>query len=257
MKLIVHPDFASLQLFVENLPERFEKEGTTLYKVRNEIKVFLVDNQWVNVKRYGVPHLFNRVAYSWFRKSKASRAYENAVRISQLGFDTPAPIAYLETYTNGLLHDTYFVSLQCPYMRQIKEFAEDSPIGDRTSIVEALGRYVAKLHQAGVYHKDLSNGNILFEADSAGTRFSLIDLNRMDFGTIGMRKGCRNFNRLRAGDAFFRLIARSYSSSRGFDEDTCLRLINRSLQKSMRYFSRKSTFKKWRKEVKIIVKRGE
>ena len=88
-------------------------------------------------------HLFNRVAYSWFRKSKASRAYENAVRISQLGFDTPAPIAYLETYTNGLLHDTYFVSLQCPYMRQIKEFAEDSPIGDRTSIVEALGRYVA------------------------------------------------------------------------------------------------------------------
>lgn len=256
MKLFVHPDYLSLRSFVENLPVTFENEGTTIYKVRNEIKVFEVGDQRINVKRYGIPPLFNRIAYTWFRKSKSRRAFENAVRIIELGFETPAPVAYLESFTNGLLHYSYFVSLQCPLSRQFKEFADGSPIADRVSVVEDLGRYVAKLHQAGVYHKDLSIGNILFETDQAGTHFSLVDLNRMDFCTIGLKKGCRNFNRLRGNDSFFRIIAQSYSHSRGFDEDVCLGYIVRSQQKSVRYFRRKSDFKQWRRRLKRFVKRG-
>ena len=255
MKLFIHPDYLYLRTFVENLPVTFEMEGETIYKVRNEIKVFKVGDVWINVKRYGVPPLFNRIAYTWLRKSKAIRAFENAVRISELGFHTPAPVAYLESYSNGLLHHSYFVSLQCPYARQFKEFADGSPIGDRSSIVENLGTYVARLHQAGVYHKDLSIGNILFETDQAGTHFSLVDLNRMSFCTIGLKKGCQNFNRLRGDEAFFRLIAHMYSRSRGYDENTCLRLILKGQQQSVRHFRRKSAFKQWRRRLSRYVRR--
>lgn len=254
MKLFVHPDYLSLRTFVENLPVTFEMEGKTIYKVRNEIKVFEVGNMQLNVKRYGVPPLFNRVAYTWLRKSKAVRAFENAVRIIELGFETPAPVAFLESYTNGLLHYSYFVSLQCPYTRLFKEFADGSPIGDRTLVVEDLGRYVARLHQVGVYHKDLSIGNILFETDQTGSHFSLVDLNRMEFCTIGFKKGCQNFNRLRGEELFFTIIARSYAQSRGFDEQACLKLIVESQEKSVRYFRRKAKFKDWRNRLVRFVK---
>jgi len=255
MKLYVHPNYSSLRSFVENLPVTFENEGTTIYKVRNEIKVFKVGDQSLNVKRYGVPHLFNRIVYTWLRKSKTKRAFENAVRITELGFDTPAPVAFIECYRHGLLYHSYFISSQCPYTRQFKEFADDSPIGERLSVVEELGQYVARLHQAGVYHKDLSNGNILFETDQAGTHFSLVDLNRMDFCTIGLKKGCQNFNRLRGDDAFFKRLAASYSRARGYEEDVCLTLIRESQQKSVRHFRRKSAFKRWRRRLVRFVRR--
>lgn len=249
MKLFIHPDYSSLRTFVEQLPVRFEAEGESIYKVRNEIKVFNVGDLQVNVKRFGIPHLFNRVAYTWFRKSKAVRAYENAARIIELGFDTPDPVAYIETYSGGFIHYAYFISLQCPYKRRFVEFAKGNPIGDRASVVGDLGVYVARLHQAGVLHKDLSVGNILFEMDATGTHFSLVDLNRMKFCTIGMKKGCKNFNRLRGNEDFFRLLARSYSRTRGFDEDTCFRIIRNSELKNEAYFKCKFAFKRWRKRL--------
>lgn len=249
MKRCIQTDYLSLRSFVETLPETFEQEGTIIYKVRNEIKVFEVGNVRLNVKRYGIPPLFNRVAYTWFRKSKAQRAYENAVRIKALGFDTPDPVAYLECYRNGLLHHAYFVSLQCPYSHLLKEFADGSPVGNRQPVVEALGSYVARLHESGVYHKDLSIGNILFETDEKGIHFSLVDLNRMDFCAIDLKKGCENFSRLRGGDDFFKYIARSYSQSRGFDEEVCLGLIRKSQQKSVTYFKRKSAIKMFRRRM--------
>lgn len=256
MKIFIHNDYSSLRSFLEKLPETFENEGTTIYKVRNEIKVFETGNVTLNVKRYGIPPLFNRIAYTWFRKSKAQRSFENAVRIKALGFETPDPVAYLEFYRNGLLHHAFYISLQCPYSHLLKEFADGSPIGNRQPVVEALGGYVARLHQSGVYHKDLSIGNILFDTDQKGIHFSLVDLNRMDFCSIGLKKGCENFSRLRGVDAFFNLLAQSYSQSRGFDEDVCLKLIQKSQQKSMNYFKRKSAFKRWRKRFIHSVSKG-
>lgn len=247
MKLVVHPDYQHLTRFVSELPQTFEKEGVSIYKVRNELKVFDLDGLKVNVKAYRVPSLFNRFIYTYIRPTKASRAYENALRLIEGGFDTPAPIAYLECFSGGLIHKTYFVSLQCPYPRIFKEFADASDVGDRKAVVEALGRYVGRLHEAGILHKDLSIGNILFEEDEKGVHFSLVDLNRMAFRAIDMRDGCSNFQRLRGNEAFFKLLASSYAAARGFSEKECLAIIQRKQQHSVRYFSRKSTVKRKRR----------
>ncbi len=256
MKLIVHPDYSYLRTFVDSLPDTFEKEGETIYKVRNELKVFRVGDCLLNVKQYGIPPLFNRIAYTWFRKSKAQRAFENAVRIIELGFDTPTPVAYLECHQTGMLHRSYYVSLQCPFTHLFKEFAEGSSVDECKPVAEALGLYVARLHESGIYHKDLSGGNILFESDEMGVRFSLVDLNRMEFTTINREKGCENFNRLRGSEELFRFIASSYSRTRGFDEESCLNIIHKSQKKSIKRFKRKSTFKKWRRSLKQALRIG-
>lgn len=50
------------------------------------------------------------VIYTFFRRSKARRSYEHAVRLRALGIDSPEPIAWSEYRRHGLLSDTYYVS---------------------------------------------------------------------------------------------------------------------------------------------------
>lgn len=67
MKIIVNPAYEHLRKFVESIPDIFESEGRVIYSGRNLIKVMTVDDGLeINIKRYGVPALVNRIAYSFF-----------------------------------------------------------------------------------------------------------------------------------------------------------------------------------------------
>ena len=95
MKEVINPAYGRFEDFVRRVPRIFSEEGKTIYKARNEIKVFEVDGVELNVKRYRVPFLINRVIYRFFRQPKAVRAYEYALRLVAKGFETPAPIAHI------------------------------------------------------------------------------------------------------------------------------------------------------------------
>lgn len=243
MKMVVNPEFKHLYEFLTCLPDVFETEGCTIYKSRNEIKTFEYQGLVLNVKRYRKPILINRIAYSFFRKSKARRAYENALKVQEKGFETPTPIAYLEQKESGLLNKSWFVSIQCSYPRMFREFADNSGLEGREDIPKALGVYVAALHEAGILHLDLSVGNILFEKDEAGIRFSLIDINRMKFCKVDQETGCKNMERLRGSVDFFRILAYSYAEARGFDPESCFNRILAHNRKSVIYFNRKWKYK--------------
>lgn len=245
MKLIINPGFRFLENFLKRLPDFFESEGQTIYKSRNEIKIFEESGLLLNVKSYRKPIFFNRVAYSFFRRSKARRAYENALEVELRGFETPKPIAYIEQKSGGLLRKSYFVSLQCPYSRTLREFAVNHDITGREDIPQALGAYVAALHRAGILHLDLSVGNILFEKEETGIHFSLVDINRMKFQTIDQETGCKNFERLRGSSDFFRILAKSYAETLGYDADTCFEKMYDYSEKSEDKFRRKRKVKQF------------
>jgi len=251
MNFVIHPEFRFLESFLNRLPDFFEKEGKTIYKGRNEIKVFEEGGLLLNVKSYRKPIFINRIIYTLIRKSKARRAFENALEVISRGFDTPKPVAYIEERTGGLLNRSFFVSIQCPYTRLFREFADYSDISGREDIPFALGQYVAKMHQAGILHLDLSIGNILFEKEDTGIYFSLVDLNRMKFCSIDATTGCKNFERLRGNSDFFRILANSYASVLGFDSDTCLKKILFFNAKSVERFTRRQ-LKKQKKSLQIV-----
>jgi hypothetical protein len=48
---------------------------------------------------------------------------------------------------------------------------------NRSQILFAIGRFTAALRQRGVWHRDYSRGNILFNED--GSHIEIIDLNRI------------------------------------------------------------------------------
>jgi tRNA A-37 threonylcarbamoyl transferase component Bud32 len=154
MKLLVNAEYDTIKPFLRNLPELFKHQGRTVYKSRNELRVIELQDLSINVKQYRIPIFINRFIYTFFRKSKACRAYEYAMILKKKGFGTPDPIAYLELKSKGLLSSSYFVSRQVFDFRMMREFADGSDITGREDIIEALGVFVAHLHQAGILHLD-------------------------------------------------------------------------------------------------------
>jgi serine/threonine protein kinase len=250
MKLLLNPAYKELEPTLKKLPLLFEKQGKTIYKARNELRVIEVHGYSLNVKCYRKPILINRFIYTFFRKSKAKRAYEYALVLQEKGFGTPEPMAYMELKSNGLLSSSYFVSRHIPEFRMMREFADGSDISGREDIIVAFGVFVARLHDAGILHLDLSIGNVLFSKGSQGVQFWLVDLNRMRFCTIGQELGFKNFERLRGNTDFFKLLADTYAKERGFDPTECLKSIQKYQQQSVQDFRSKSRRKqrlsKWK-----------
>ncbi|MDR0995627.1 MAG: lipopolysaccharide kinase InaA family protein [Tannerella sp.] len=224
MKVRINQAYTHLRPLIERIPQSFETEGETIYKGRNLIKVMDMDGIRVNVKRYKIPSLFNRVVYSFFRKPKGKRAFEYPQILLRKGFETPEPVAYLEERRGGLIAYSYFLSLQSPYRRNFYEFAEAGPeaFGE---VAEAFARHTAGLHRAGILHKDYSPGNILFDLVDGQYHFTLVDINRMRFGKVSLKEGCANFARLWGPVAFFEQIAKTYAHCRQADEDYCVRQV--------------------------------
>ncbi|HCC52169.1 MAG TPA: hypothetical protein DEQ30_09015 [Porphyromonadaceae bacterium] len=249
MKIVVNPEYEYLREWIERIPSFFEKDGRIIHKARNILKVFSVDNGLdINIKRYKKPHFFNRIVYSFFRKSKAARSYSNTLVILEKGFEAATAIAYIEIKEKGLFSDSYFVSIQCHHVEEIRGYCEGS-IAGREELIGAFAKYSAMLHDSGIYHLDYSPGNILFRMENGSYRFYLVDVNRMKFMPVGIDAGCRSFARLSRSDEICRYIGCIYARSRKipFNEEKAIRLIikyrNQFFRRKARMNSVKRIFK--------------
>lgn len=200
MKIRIAARYGDLEPFVRSLASRdfFVHEGETLYQGRNTIKRFRVGGQDLAVKSYGRLIFFNRLIYGVLRRSKAERAYRHAIRLRGLGIGTPEEVAFLEIRRYGLLQYSYFVSICSDYepMRSVTE--QDPGLPEVGAALDALAQYLFGIHNAGVLHKDLNIGNILYRRNRAGGYdFQLIDTNRMRFyRTLPLNVRLDNLRRL-------------------------------------------------------------
>lgn len=210
VKAVVDELYADkLGSYVLTIPSRNEQLGEVIYTGRNIIYHTNENGIDLSIKSFKVPPLFNRIAYTYFRKSKARRSYEYAVELMKLGIDTPAPVAYVETYRHGLLHRSYYVCLMLVGAHDIRHW-EQRP--DSSKIEEGTAQVMARLHAAGVFHRDFTPGNILYDKDY---RFYLIDINRMSLRGVSYKKMLENFNGINEDNAAVRRLALCYASITG------------------------------------------
>lgn len=223
--LVVHPDFETLREFMQSLPERFARgEGTVIHRGRNELRRMEYGGKQYVVKSFHRPNLINRFVYGIFRPSKAKRSYDHARLYLEIGVGTPRPVGYLNVRSGLLFDRSYYVSClsECPYVyndlfKQRFDYEEE--------VLREIGRVTAILHEHGYAHKDYGRENILFRKTPEGVRLEIVDLNRMTVGTIGMKAGCKNFERLPATPQMHRWMAEAYAKARGFDVETCFKLM--------------------------------
>lgn len=227
MKIVLHPRYASLNRFVSELPDRFETEGVLLYRGRNVVKRFQVEGREVVAKRYKRPALFQRVAYTFFRPSKAERAYRYAALLRERGIDTPHEVAYLESRRGGLFAVGYFLS-DCCTLPSLKQLLEEGKLSD--SLLDTLAAFFAELHEKGILHGDLNLSNILYRLDEKGCcRFCLIDTNRSRFKQPTLDECLDNLKRVTHRRDLLDDLVRRYAVRRGLSAEKCVAIVKRKL----------------------------
>jgi len=200
------PDIGPLvaQLLATGIPD----DAVDIYEGRNRVVRLVRGDRHINIKQFKVPNIINRLVYTTLRRSKAVRAYEYALRLRNLGFNTPEPLAYAERRHGPLLGLSYFVSQQLEGFRDMRVIDDDD---NRATLADELGALMARMHDMGVWMKDFSQGNILRRRDSKGRyEFFLVDINRMEFDVTDRRKLMDNFGRITDDPTFLRILVRAY-----------------------------------------------
>lgn len=157
--------------------------GTVFLKgKRNEIKLFDLNGEKINIKSFKVPHFINKIAYRYFRKSKARRSFEFANILLAKGIGTPTPIAYYENHSWMGLNESYYVSQHFESDLTFRELVEISNYPDKENILRQFIKFTFSLHEKGIEFLDHSPGNTLIKKNQSGEYdFYLVDLNRMKF----------------------------------------------------------------------------
>lgn len=215
MKTVINNDYKAYEDFINGVPQAFDSAGTTLHTGRNTVKSFTVDGTELVVKRYKRPNIIQRIAYTFFKKSKAERAYIYAYELRKRGFNTPHEAAYIELRRHGLLSDSYFISGACnlpPLTAPLQRPGFD------TALADSLAGFLVRLHEKGVLHGDLNLGNILYEPTAdGGYTFWLIDTNRSHFSRPSYDECLDNLKRLTHYKPLLEYVTARYAAIRGWD----------------------------------------
>ncbi|WP_281297096.1 lipopolysaccharide kinase InaA family protein [Flavobacterium limnophilum] len=183
MKFTIDPFFEIANEAIVSIINNFNSTGILFGDgQRNKIKLFELEGKTINIKSFKIPHFINKIAYKYFRKSKARRSFEYATTLLEKGIGTPQPIAYFENYDFIGLKDSYYLSehLQCDLT--YRELVEIPDFPDNENILRQFTRFSFDLHQKGIEFLDHSPGNTLIKKNAEGSYdFFLVDLNRMNF----------------------------------------------------------------------------
>ncbi len=188
-KIIINPDFESLRPFIEEVPFRNQMLGEIIYSGRNVVFRNTETGTPLCIKSFKIPPIYNRIAYTFLRKGKARRSYENALKLLELGIPTPTPVAYAEVYAGRLLQRSYYISLMVD-AKDVRSW-QDRPDGE--DIAENIAKLLYDMHCAHIWHRDFSPGNVIYDSDR---RFYVVDINRMQFEVSSKKKFLQNFLRI-------------------------------------------------------------
>ena len=230
LKIIIAKGYDRLKDEISAIPETVGNSSQIIYKDRNTIYLTKLGGMEVAVKSFHVPAALNRVIYTFIRHGKARRSFDNAVKLKSLGIGTPDPIAYIEEYTGGLLGRSYYI-YKAVEAQHIRHWETD--VADYKEMIHQFAAFILDLHKKGVFHKDFSPGNILFNIDDSGKyNFYLIDINRMKFNVFNKKTLYRNFRCLNIdSEEETARVAREYACYAQLDPDEMGKMAVRLLRK--------------------------
>lgn len=254
----LYKDSKPLQRFIKNISVIFENGDVILHNKRNVIKQFNVDPadnilKSIIVKRYKRPSFIQRIIYSFFRRSKSRRAFDNATELRKRGINTPYEIAYIEEWENGLFKYGYYLSAS--------DFAP--PIRERLIVQDDFDKlmaqdfaiFAAQLHEKGILHHDLNSTNVLYRQPSNGHYcFSVIDINRVNFLRSEKqisRKDCfENLTRFTGRMDLFIYVLEYYIRIRKWDKTALQEATDIKIRHDERWRKRKAFFRKLKPQKK-------
>jgi len=196
----------------------------TLHDGRNKIiAVRLSPDQDIVVKIFGA-----RGIHRWktlVLPSKGLRAFSGAVALAENGFGTAPPLAAFDRRRGGIAAESVFIAGRVRGGREIREYFRDSAEPALRGLIAGLAPVLARLHAAGIVHRDLSDGNVLVVEGSpagsgpssppSGFHFLFLDTNRIRRRRPGCFGRARNLVRLGVPPALRPFFLDQYARAAG------------------------------------------
>jgi hypothetical protein len=146
------------------------------------------EGDWLVIKRACAGIWYKRLL-SLFQPSKARRSWNSACELERRGIATPAPVAFFERpVRHAALVPSYYVCRRFPGSGSVRSaftaFAAGAAAFEglaKGDFYRALAAFIGNLHERGVYHRDLSAGNVLATVRDGRAVFGVIDTGRARF----------------------------------------------------------------------------
>ena len=220
---------------------------------RNTIKLFQIEEKIYNIKSFKSPNLVNKIAYRYFRKSKAKRSFEFATLLIEKGIGTPNPIAFYENFDLIGLKDSYYV---CEHLNSDLTYRElvETNYPDAENILRQFTQFTFDMHQKGIEFLDHSPGNTLIKNEGNGVySFYLVDLNRMKFHKeLNFHTRMKNLSKITPKENMVQIMSNEYAKISGLEEKMVFSTMWQLTQDFQFRFYRKKRLKKklkfWKKQ---------
>jgi hypothetical protein len=117
---------------------------------------------------------WSRGVYARVRGSRAARSLAGAAMLEARGFAHPEPLAAMDLYQAGAIRASYLVSRALINADSLSRFMlgpgeiKGRNVHRRKQISDAVAAQVRRLHESGLYTRDLQETNIMVEENQAG-----------------------------------------------------------------------------------------
>jgi len=252
-RFVVNDSYVNLESEIKNTIKNFNDYTEILGDAeRNVIKTVSIDGKKNAIKSFKVPNVINQIVYRFFRKSKAERSYVYANKLLDYGIGTPYPVAYQIETTLFLFKKSYYVCELIDCDLTYRELTTDFSIPDHEDILRAFTRFTYKLHESGINFLDHSPGNTLIKRVGNDYEFYLVDLNRMEFGSMDFETRIKNFAKLTIHESMIEIMSNEYAKCIDEDEGKVFNLMWQYTKEFQHQFYRKIRIKKrvffWKKK---------
>lgn len=206
----------------ESAPDKLPESVhcSPIYEGRNVLYRLKIEEGDFVVKHFGPLSSLRQLYYGWTKSGKARRSYLHALALESLELFTPDALGAIEEYNRwGKLIDSYYVChwvpFDEPHLHHFASYAHTDP-----TLISDLGKALAEMHECGVYHEDLSPGNLpaVRDPETGHYSFALVDLNRMTFYPYPLAEelSVRNLQRLLWHPLATQALAVAYTEARSW-----------------------------------------
>lgn len=212
MKVIVADKYFEHKQNIIDTIAHFNSKGEEFGdQKRNSIKLFKLENCTMNIKSFKIPNAVNKIAYKFFRKSKAKRSYEYANYLRAHSIGTPQPIAFAENFSAFTFGKSFYASEHIQSDLTYRELVTNPQYPNHEQILRAFTRFTFDLQEKNVEFLDHSPGNTLIQKHGNEYKFYLVDLNRMNFKALNFEERMKNFSRLTPKKEMVEIMSSEYA----------------------------------------------
>lgn len=180
---------APFKSFLASLPRTFDHVGKDIHHGRNVLKIIdakgfgIPNTEQVAVKRYRKLFWFQKLDYTFFRKPKCRKAYDNTAELRRRGFEAAAELAIVEVWNHGLFQYAFFVTEMAKGVRLddlVLKLQEEGRKDEINGVIHQFAAFLKSVHEHGIFYNDMNCGNVICRQDEPDGewKFCFVDTNR-------------------------------------------------------------------------------